>query len=853
MKKIILIILPLLCSCAYYNTFFVYYNTFYNAEVAYEKAIKIIEEARIEEDGEIDKGSESAMKTQLEIAINKSKLVLERFPDSKYIDDAIYLIAQSSFLKGDVAVAENYFKKLLDKFPDSKFYSLAEISLIYTYLRMGKIELARIEVDKLEIEKIINKQELFLIYNILAEISFEESKVEDVYLNYNKALDIAPSKSKKISIYNKLILFSEKNKNFLNASNYLYALADFASDKMELLVDSKMKWIRYQRDLGAYESIITEIQKMINDDTFNKEKRKLEVELGKVYMDSREWELAKNIFESIIEEDSRNIKREKSEAYFQLGYIALMNDFNLDIAKEYFENSNKEMSSSYYGREAKVYLNKITRYSTLDDLYTKNKKNPNQELEINEEDFTYINDKIDNTNEQTDETSRDDIDFNISEKLGGMNFASKETEIISSNDLRTSNDIGTEPDSILFAIGEMLLYDFNHIDLSLEKLQELTKTYSDSKYAPQSLYVLSHYQPEKKWIEVLENDYPNSIYLQEDNLDLDSLNNSTLQANRDYAWSLSKISYDSSYTAFNNVYKNYNDTLSAYIMAFISDYYLNNLDNVIQGYQYYINNYPEHHFSENAKNRLQIIESELQSQKLNSEQAINYKNTINFFKNEKNVDSTLILLDEIIKAGKSNYKFAAKTLKSTLEEYNELYKQLNEETNVIATLDSTFEDSVLINESDKINEGIIDSLTFELANLFNYNLEFFDSAKFYYKDIINNYINSKYRSYALDALSKVSEEKKWGTMLYKDFPKYVSTEEKKQNSSYYLDAMQENFISDNEEKIRYFEKYLEYFIIEEDSSVSKQDSLVIANDSLSLQLDSLKIPTIDSSNVKLIK
>ena len=82
MKKIILIILPLLCSCAYYNTFFVYYNTFYNAEVAYEKAIKIIEEARIEEDGEIDKGSESAMKTQLEIAINKSKLVLERFPDS---------------------------------------------------------------------------------------------------------------------------------------------------------------------------------------------------------------------------------------------------------------------------------------------------------------------------------------------------------------------------------------------------------------------------------------------------------------------------------------------------------------------------------------------------------------------------------------------------------------------------------------------------------------------------------------------------------------------------------------------------------------------------------------------------
>ena len=103
--------------------------------------------------------------------------------------------------------------------------------------------------------------------------------------------------------------------------------------------------------------------------SFSNEKTKLEIELGKVYMDSRQGDFAKNIFESIIEqEENKKIKREKSEAYFQLGYIALMNDFNLDIAKEYFESSNEKMSSSYYGRESKVYLNKITRYNTLIDF-----------------------------------------------------------------------------------------------------------------------------------------------------------------------------------------------------------------------------------------------------------------------------------------------------------------------------------------------------------------------------------------------------------------------------------------------------------------------------------------------------
>ena len=85
-------------SCAYFNTF-------YNAETSYEKALNIIEESPIFDEVEVP---EQAKKLLAE-AMENSRIILEKYPDSKYVDNAIYIIAKSSFLRDEVAVAESYF------------------------------------------------------------------------------------------------------------------------------------------------------------------------------------------------------------------------------------------------------------------------------------------------------------------------------------------------------------------------------------------------------------------------------------------------------------------------------------------------------------------------------------------------------------------------------------------------------------------------------------------------------------------------------------------------------------------------------------------------------------------------
>ena len=99
MFKKILILSLILSGC-------VYFNTFYNAEQSFEKAVKIIEQSQDEDD------LPSNAKNLLSDAITNSNIVIEKYPDSKYIDDAFYIIGKASFYKMDNTAADRYFNRL---------------------------------------------------------------------------------------------------------------------------------------------------------------------------------------------------------------------------------------------------------------------------------------------------------------------------------------------------------------------------------------------------------------------------------------------------------------------------------------------------------------------------------------------------------------------------------------------------------------------------------------------------------------------------------------------------------------------------------------------------------------------
>ena len=80
-------------SCAYYNTF-------YNAEQYFEEAEKL----RLEKDGEMI--PISAM-DKYGKTIEKSKKVIEDFPESKYVNEALLLMGKARYYRSDYDLAIN--------------------------------------------------------------------------------------------------------------------------------------------------------------------------------------------------------------------------------------------------------------------------------------------------------------------------------------------------------------------------------------------------------------------------------------------------------------------------------------------------------------------------------------------------------------------------------------------------------------------------------------------------------------------------------------------------------------------------------------------------------------------------
>jgi tetratricopeptide (TPR) repeat protein len=103
----------------------VYFNTFYNAKKEFNQAEKYRKQSGT--------GSQSNYKN----AIEKSLKVIEDHPNSKYYDDALYVVAASYYHTQQYSKAERRFRELLANYPDSKF---AKQSMVY--LAQAKLKLS---------------------------------------------------------------------------------------------------------------------------------------------------------------------------------------------------------------------------------------------------------------------------------------------------------------------------------------------------------------------------------------------------------------------------------------------------------------------------------------------------------------------------------------------------------------------------------------------------------------------------------------------------------------------------------------------------------------------------------------
>ena len=108
----------------------VYFNTFFNAKKAFNTAEKARKGSRRSTAGQND----------YQKAIEKALKVVENHPNSKYYDDAIYVLGVSYYHTQQPGKAERRFRELLANYPESKYAKDANLYLAKSKLALGELD-----------------------------------------------------------------------------------------------------------------------------------------------------------------------------------------------------------------------------------------------------------------------------------------------------------------------------------------------------------------------------------------------------------------------------------------------------------------------------------------------------------------------------------------------------------------------------------------------------------------------------------------------------------------------------------------------------------------------------------------
>ena len=331
-------------SCAYFNTF-------YNAEQYFKKAEKI----RLEKAGESI--PVSAIDDYSKV-IEKSKRVIDEFPESNYRKDAILLIGKSHFYRQEFRLAEATFQQFDDEF-GSEFPFESSFWKAMVKWRQGKSQAALEDLNEIIDLQLISDQKS-IVYLSIAEIQLELNSDSAALDNLLKGAELTTDTEQRGQIYYRIALLAFNKEDYDLALQANKNLIRYTTSKKRI-EEAKLQIVRIHRLLGNWDIVMSEIKTILIDDRFDRIHGSLELELVQLYQMKGDHTLAKNRLESIIAEYPRT--ETSAEAYYMLGEIAINENWDLDDAEKQYSQVTREFRKSQYTPTANLRVKQIKSYN----------------------------------------------------------------------------------------------------------------------------------------------------------------------------------------------------------------------------------------------------------------------------------------------------------------------------------------------------------------------------------------------------------------------------------------------------------------------------------------------------------
>ena len=345
LPKTLFFVVIFLCSggCAYYNTF-------YNAQQYYEEAEKI----RLQKEGKtipitaLDKYGKT---------IQKCQKVLSDYPESKFRTDAFLLMAKSKFYRKDYDLAIDDIRIVTQEGNDNQIEEAQYLRALCKWKKGN----AQTGINELTILLNISpsKEIQSKCHLSLAEIAQELKDSDLAMYHLIEGARLTKNRDQKGVIYGRLAEMAF-NKEDYDIAKDGYANVITNSLSKEKIENAHLQLLKILRIQKNYKAASRKIKGMLTDDKFKRIAGNLELELVQLYRAQGEISEIETRLESIVNDYPRTPV--SAEAYYLLGKIYTSQKWDLNKAKEYFDQVSKESSKSLFSPMGKSLSKAIGTY-----------------------------------------------------------------------------------------------------------------------------------------------------------------------------------------------------------------------------------------------------------------------------------------------------------------------------------------------------------------------------------------------------------------------------------------------------------------------------------------------------------
>ena len=363
----------LFSNCAYYNTFYNAKQFYKQAEKAREEREKVSivelsaeERAQLRKQGKTGRDVRNKPTTQemqnYQKAIERSSRVLELYPDSRYVDDALMMLGKCFFYRQEYKKAQRKFDEIFNLYPKSELIPKARLLYAKSFIGLEEYQEAKDRLLLLAADQDMPKETRDAARYELGGLYYDQENYVQAAENYQRSIKSTENKLYRTLAYYRLGECYIQQKEYAKAPKlFRNAMKEAPNEDFQLQSMFKLgRTFVYLEDFEEAEQIFLEL---LSREYEEKRIPRIKLELAHIYREKGDLEEAVKWYNEIIDLHQRTDA--SARAYYALGEIEEFVNQDYDHAKEHYDMVRSEFSSSLIAPQA---MERSDNIRTLLDL-----------------------------------------------------------------------------------------------------------------------------------------------------------------------------------------------------------------------------------------------------------------------------------------------------------------------------------------------------------------------------------------------------------------------------------------------------------------------------------------------------